>query len=96
VSAASGMRSNRELGYTPGPIELVQKLEATPGALRARDLAELFGVTQQHIYKLAARGVIPSFRVGTAVRFDPAMVAEWLRRKISPTRAGIAAVRVAV
>jgi excisionase family DNA binding protein len=62
-------------------IDLVHKLRERNTALKARDLAQLFGVTQQHIYKLAAKGVIPSFRVGTAVRFDPSVVADWLKRK---------------
>jgi excisionase family DNA binding protein len=96
VNGVNGKRSDREPACLPGSMELVEKLEARSSALRARDLAELLGVTQQHIYKLAAQGAIPSFRVGTAVRFDPAIVAEWLRRKISPSRAGMAAVRVAV
>lgn len=61
--------------------DLVKRLEASKSALKARDLAELFGVTQQHIYKLAAKGVIPSFRVGAAVRFDPSVVADWLKKK---------------
>jgi len=30
--------------------------------------------------KLARNGKIPSFRVGTCVRFDPRAVAKWLRR----------------
>jgi excisionase family DNA binding protein len=89
-------RSNADTGELPNSMELVRKLESGSSALRARDLAQLFGVTQQHIYKLAAQGVIPSFRVGTAVRFDPATVAEWLRRKISPGRVAMAAARIAV
>ena len=36
------------------------------GGDKARDLAQLFGVTQQQFYKLAAKGIIPSFRVGAA------------------------------
>jgi hypothetical protein len=30
---------------------------------------------------MAARGQLPSFRVGGAVRFDPQEVAKWLRTK---------------
>jgi len=29
--------------------------------------------------------VIPSFRIGAAVRFDPKQVAEWLRRRMPQT-----------
>ena len=67
----------------PNSTDLVERLKASKSALKARDLAEIFGVTQQHIYKLAAKGVIPSFRVGAAVRFDPSAVADWLKEKAS-------------
>jgi excisionase family DNA binding protein len=76
--------------------DLVKRLEAGKSALKARDLAEMFGVTQQHIYKLAALGVIPSFRVGSAVRFDPGTVAEWLRRRMSSGFSGASEVQIAV
>jgi excisionase family DNA binding protein len=68
--------------------DLARKLEATHNALRARDVAELLGVSAQHIYKLAAKGLIPSFRVGTAVRFDPAAVAAWIGAKMLPHSLG--------
>ena len=62
-------------------MTLIEKLESKSEALRANDLAVLFDVTPQHIYKMAARGTIPSFRVAGAIRFDPQEVARWLIRK---------------
>ena len=59
---------------------IIEQLESTKSALTAKQLSELLNVTRQHISKLAARGRIPSFTVGGAVRFDPKQVAEWLRR----------------
>lgn len=67
---------------TLGSAKVLRTLEARDDALRAPELAKLLGVTRQHVYKMAAEGLIPSFRVGVAVRFDPALVAEWLRRKM--------------
>jgi excisionase family DNA binding protein len=65
---------------------IIQALEAREEAMRARELARLLGVTRQYVYKMAAAGLIPSFRVGNAVRFDPVLIADWLRRKIpAPT-----------
>lgn len=61
---------------------IIQALEAREEAMRARELATLLGVTRQYVYKMAAKGLIPSFRVGSAVRFDPELVADWLRRKM--------------
>jgi Helix-turn-helix domain len=41
-------------------------------------------VTPQHIYKMAASGQLPSFRVAGAVRFDPQDLAHWLTKKVPP------------
>jgi len=40
--------------------------------------------TPQHIYKMAASGSIPSFRISGSVRFDPDEVASWLKEKQPP------------
>ena len=53
TSRSTPPRTSNEL---PNSTDLVKRLEASKSALKARDLAELFGVTQQHIYKLAAKG----------------------------------------
>jgi excisionase family DNA binding protein len=64
------------------PARIIAQLEARENALKANELALLLGVTQQHVYKMAAQQDIPSFRVGKAVRFDPSQVAQWLRRRM--------------
>jgi excisionase family DNA binding protein len=79
----------------PDNARVLAELESQAHALKAKEVAALLGVTAQHIYKLAAQQQIPSFRVGGAVRFDPAEVADWLRRKMpqavsSSPSAGIA------
>jgi excisionase family DNA binding protein len=66
-------------------LNLIQKLEAQRGALKVSDLTALLGVDDKHLYRMAARGKIPSFKVGGAVRFDPQEVANWLRTKYGPT-----------
>jgi len=50
----------------------------------AHEVARLFGVTPQHIYRMAANGSIPSFRISGSVRFDPDEVATWLKEKQAP------------
>ena len=62
-------------------LNLIQELESRHGAMKVCDLTELLGVDDKHIYRMAARGQLPSFRVGGAVRFDPQEVADWLRLK---------------
>ena len=62
-------------------MNLIEQLEARGGAMKVAELCELLGVDDKHIYRMAARGSLPSFRVGGAVRFDPQEVAKWLRSK---------------
>lgn len=57
------------------------KIEAIDHPLKAPDLACLLNFPLQRIYKMARDCQIPSFRFGTAVRFDPQAVADWLRKK---------------
>jgi excisionase family DNA binding protein len=49
-------------------------------ALTAEDLSKLLSMSKVTIFKQAAAGRIPSFRIGTCVRFDPRAVANWLRK----------------
>ena len=65
-------------------MKLVDRLKGKKEALKVAEVAELLSVTPQHIYKLAASGRIPSFRVSGSVRFDPDDVAEWLSGKQKP------------
>jgi excisionase family DNA binding protein len=44
-------------------MSLVDVVREKQEALRVRDLAQLLGVSPQQIYKMAASGEIPSFKV---------------------------------
>lgn len=57
------------------------RIRAYQRAMTADDLAELFGIHTDTVYKQARSGVIPSFRIGTSVRFDPKSVAEWYEQQ---------------
>ena len=61
-------------------MSLIDQLERESRVLRARDVARLFQVTPQHVYKMAAGGRLPSFRLAGAIRFDPHELAKWLRK----------------
>jgi excisionase family DNA binding protein len=74
-------------------VNLIEQLEARSGAMKVAELCELLGVDDKHIYRMAARGSLPSFRVGGAVRFDPQEVAKWLRSKYGAEKKPPAAVR---
>lgn len=45
------------------------------------ELADILNVSNITIFKRAKAGYIPSFRIGTCVRFDPKIVAQWLRNQ---------------
>jgi excisionase family DNA binding protein len=62
------------------PLSLADRIERIERALTANELAEMLTVSKITIFKQAKAGRIPSFRVGSCVRFDPHSVARWLRR----------------
>jgi excisionase family DNA binding protein len=61
------------------PLTLAERIERMEGAMTAEQLAKLLNVSDITIYKQAKAGRIPSFKIGTCVRFDPKAVAKWLR-----------------
>ena len=62
-------------------MRLVEILEGRRQALRVNEVADLLCVTPQHIYKMAARGALPSLRIAGAIRFDPQDLVNWLKAK---------------
>jgi excisionase family DNA binding protein len=61
-------------------LSLPDRIERMKRALTADELAEMLAVSRITIFKQAKAGRIPSFRIGTCVRFDPQAVARWLRK----------------
>lgn len=60
---------------------LADQIEKTGHALTANELGILLAVSHKTLFKQAKAGRIPSFRIGTCVRFDPFTVAKWLRKQ---------------
>jgi excisionase family DNA binding protein len=69
---------------TEEPMTIIERLEQRRKAMTALELAEMLTVSRRHLYQLAAKFYIPSFRVGGALRFDPQSVAGWLKAKEPP------------
>ena len=65
-------------------MRLIQILEARKQALRVSEVAQLLSVTPQHIYKMAANGLLPSLRISGAIRFDPQELVNWLKARNTP------------
>jgi len=61
-------------------MSLPERIERIGRALTANELASMLTVSRITIFKQAKGGRIPSFRIGTCVRFDPKTVAQWLRK----------------
>ena len=47
--------------------------------LPAGAVAEMLGLSRQHVYTMAASGELPSIKLRGAVRFDPADVERFIR-----------------
>jgi excisionase family DNA binding protein len=60
-------------------VAIADSIEQLEHCLTAADLSRLLNVHKLTIYRLAKAGTLPSFRLGTCVRFDPRAVAKWLR-----------------
>ena len=74
-----GERRTSGIAVEAPPLSLADRIERFGRALNATQLAGILAVSRIVVYKLAKKGRIPSFRVGTCVRFDPRAVANWLR-----------------
>jgi excisionase family DNA binding protein len=77
-AASSGNLLIPELSVSH-PDTLPDQIERISRALTAVEVAEFLSVSRITVFKLAKAGRIPSFRIGTCVRFDPRVLANWLR-----------------
>jgi excisionase family DNA binding protein len=60
---------------------LVTHLESLVHALKAADIVKLLGLSKTQVYRMSEEGRIPCFYIGTSLRFDPGVVAKWLKGK---------------
>jgi Helix-turn-helix domain len=66
-------------------MQIIEMLENRTSAVKVSELARLLSVTPKHIYKTRAEGRIPgAFWVNHALRFDPQILAEWLKKELMP------------
>jgi excisionase family DNA binding protein len=59
----------------------LEQLQARRGLLTAEELAALLNVSEKTVYRWSKSGSLPSVRIGTLVRFEPATVSTWLRER---------------
>jgi excisionase family DNA binding protein len=63
---------------TSAPVSVRDRIAEFSGAMKAEQLADILSVSPITIYNGAKKGTIPSFRIGTCVRFCPKTVSEWI------------------
>ncbi len=51
------------------------------GLITVKELMRLLGVSRSWVYDAAARGIIPSIRVGSMLRFDMSAIRAWLAQQ---------------
>lgn len=62
-------------------MTLIEQLERRRKALTVNELADILQMSKSAVYEQAAAGRIPSFKVGSSLRFDPQLIADLLRKK---------------
>lgn len=69
--------------FFSGPaLHIPDDLRKMKKALTVAEVAKLLSVSQRQVYKLVQGSEIPHFKVGKSVRFDPDLVADWLRARM--------------
>lgn len=66
---------------TSEPLSLIDRLNAMQRAMKPDELAALLQVSRLTIIRMAKKGIIPSFRIGGCVRFDPRLIALCLKKR---------------
>ena len=62
---------------------LAEIVEGKKEALRVAEVAQILDVSIKKIYRMAAKGQIPSLKISSSIRFDPHDIAVWLRNQSS-------------
>jgi excisionase family DNA binding protein len=62
---------------------LAEIIEGKKEALRVADVARILDVSIKKVYRMAAKGQIPSLKISNSIRFDPQDIAVWLRSQSS-------------
>lgn len=63
-------------------MTIAERLSRLEQGISAHELAEILGISPQSIYTAAKRNELPSYRVGTSLRFDGCAVASALFNEI--------------
>jgi excisionase family DNA binding protein len=86
-SSPARLRVVAATSVTTQPIS--QQIRSCPTALTVDDVAGYLNLARKTIYSMSASGRIPSIKIGAVLRFDPAILADWIdnRTLSTPRRA---------
>jgi excisionase family DNA binding protein len=68
-----------ERGTVRVDVGIADSIEGKARALLVSEVAALLSISGRQIYKLVAENRIPYLRIGGSIRFDPHLLAAWLR-----------------
>ena len=67
-------------------VDLASRIEQTPHALKVQHLRDLLELGKTTMYDMVTADDIPYYRIRGSIRFDPALTANWLRKKLIEAR----------
>jgi excisionase family DNA binding protein len=73
------MTNNR--GTSDSAKTIIEQIRDCRHALKVTQLAKMLGMSRQAIYDHIEHGTLPALRIGTSIRLDPKMVADWLEAR---------------
>lgn len=62
-------------------MTIIQRLQKMARMLTVDELAEMLAISPKTLYAKAKAGTIPVTRLAGALRFDPALIADWLQER---------------
>jgi excisionase family DNA binding protein len=60
---------------------IIDTLRGTRRPLTVRQCSDILGLHPQTVYKWSRTGRIPVLRLGSALRFDPIVIAQWVESR---------------
>ena len=70
-----------QIQYGDEGLDLPELIEKHARALTIPDLAGYMACSDKQLYKLAAAGLLPHYRIGSLIRLSPRETAQWLRSR---------------
>lgn len=67
-------------------MSILKRLRERADPLNVSELAQLLSVTEATVQRWARKRQIPTIRIGDVIRFDPAMLADWIELQAACTR----------